>query len=82
MSVGRPSTRHDRFVAAIRALPSRKITFSAGWFKCGSRPCFCGDSICGPLWIRQWIGGIDEVVLHARALSDSEIRGHAEALKP
>jgi hypothetical protein len=32
--------------------------------------------------IRQWIGGIDEVALYPRALPESEIRRHAEALKP
>jgi len=31
---------------------------------------------------RQWIGGIDEVAIYGRALSESEIRGHAAALKP
>lgn len=31
---------------------------------------------------RQWIGGIDEVAIYGRALTGSEILGHAEALKP
>ena len=32
--------------------------------------------------LRQWIGGIDEVAIYGRALTEAEIRAHAEALKP
>lgn len=32
--------------------------------------------------LRQWIGGIDEVAIYGRALTESEIHAHAEALKP
>lgn len=78
------ATVHDgsRITLYVDGNPSDSATTSLAFHNASLRP------IIGRLQpdprdeLRQWIGGIDEVAIYGRALTESEIRGHAEALKP
>lgn len=78
------ATVHDgtRITLFVDGAPSDSATTSLAFHNATLRP------IIGRLQpnprdeLRQWIGGIDEVAIYGRALTEAEIRAHAEALKP